>query len=187
MVEKNRSNQMKNLLPRSGNITHHSALAERPTGKHLKRFASPAFELLALCLALSGPLASNLCRGQETLPLEPLPQPGATLTTDQSDYAPGTTATITGSGFQPSEPVTLQVLHADGTPSTGADHEPWLVTADRNGNFQTTWHVCTDDCVGSTLLLSASGSSGDSAEVLFTDFTSSPVIPSASLALAWGY
>src|SRR5437867_3948508 len=43
----------------------------------------------------------------------------ATVTTDQSDYAPGSTAQINGSGFTPGEVVQLQVLHADGTPSTG--------------------------------------------------------------------
>ncbi len=38
-----------------------------------------------------------------------------TLVSDQADYAPGTTATLTGSGFQPNEVVTMQVLHYDGT------------------------------------------------------------------------
>src|SRR5260221_12797401 len=93
-----------------------------------------------------------------------------TLTTDQGDYAPGSTATITGSGFWANEVVMLQVHHADGTPDTGADHDPWYVTADANGNFVTTWHVCTDDCVGSTLRASADGQSSSlHAEVLFTD------------------
>src|SRR5436190_3088551 len=34
-----------------------------------------------------------------------------TLTTDQSDYAPGSTVNITGSGFQAGETVMVQVTH----------------------------------------------------------------------------
>src|SRR3954464_12369464 len=92
------------------------------------------------------------------------------VSTDKSDYPPGSTAEISGAGFQPGETVVLQVLHADGTPSDGADHNPWLVLADADGAFQGSWHVCEDDCVGSTLALSASGqTSGLSAEAFFTD------------------
>ncbi len=80
-----------------------------------------------------------------------------TLTSDSVDYQPGSTATLTGSGFQAFEPVQLQVLHADGTPDTGAEHQPWIVTADADGNFTTTWHVCEDDCVGSLLEATADG------------------------------
>ncbi len=47
-----------------------------------------------------------------------------TLTSDKPDYAPGTTATFTGSGFQPGEQVKLIVLHYDGTSDGGADHQP---------------------------------------------------------------
>ena len=34
-----------------------------------------------------------------------------TLTSDKDDYPPGSTVTLTGSGFQPDEAVTLQVTH----------------------------------------------------------------------------
>ncbi|MDI1306730.1 MAG: HYR domain-containing protein, partial [bacterium] len=98
---------------------------------------------------------------------------GQTLTSDQADYAPGSTATLTGMGFTPGETVTLQVMHADATPGTGEDHGTWYVIADENGNFVTTWHVCEDDCLDSTLRATALGqSSGLSAEVLFTDASS---------------
>src|SRR6187431_690260 len=69
----------------------------------------------------------------------------ATVTTDQLDYPPGSTATIYGTGFTPEAIVTLQVLHNDGHASDGEDHDPWNVTSDTNGNFTTTWFVCTDD------------------------------------------
>ena len=94
----------------------------------------------------------------------------ATLTSDQADYQPGTTATLTGAGFEAGESVRLQVLHDDGTPGTGADHDPWYVDADASGGFVTTWHVCEDDCVGSALIATADGqSSARHAEAYFTD------------------
>ena len=94
----------------------------------------------------------------------------AEVTTDQLDYSPGATAIISGSGFGSGETVVLQVLHADGTESTGADHDPWSVAADVEGAFTTSWHVCEDDCLGSTLQLIAAGqTSGEFAETFFTD------------------
>ncbi|MBK5284882.1 MAG: HYR domain-containing protein, partial [Bacteroidia bacterium] len=93
-----------------------------------------------------------------------------TLTTDQSDYPPGATAYLTGTGFWANEIVAIEVNHADGTPDTGAEHEPWYVTADGNGDFVTTWHVCEDDCLGALLRATATGqSSALYAEALFTD------------------
>jgi len=60
-----------------------------------------------------------------------------TLTTDQADYPPGATCTLTGAGFAPGETVRMQVLHADPShPSTGEEHDPWYVTADGNGGFR---------------------------------------------------
>src|SRR6266571_5196391 len=102
----------------------------------------------------------------------------ASVTTDKADYPPGATAYITASGFQAGETVMFQVLHADGSPSTGADHDPWYVADGSvgdldgvvNGIIQTTWHVCEDDCVGSTLELTATGqTSGLIAKTQFTD------------------
>src|SRR6266542_2278451 len=107
-----------------------------------------------------------------------------TLTSDQADYAPGTTATLTGSGFQAGETVAVQVLHADYQPGDpiGEDHEPWYVTADDNGNFTTTWHVCEDDCIGATLIATADGqTSSRHAEVSCTD-----AISLSSLSLTSG-
>ncbi len=93
---------------------------------------------------------------------------------DKADYPPGATASISGSGFQASEAVTLQVLHADGTLATGNDHLPWSVNADADGNIVTTWHVCEDDCIGSLLELTATGAaSGRIGRILFSDAATS--------------
>src|SRR6266545_6472491 len=73
------------------------------------------------------------------------------VTTDRADYPPGSTAYIIGVGFLPKETVGLQVSHADGTPSTGEDHEPWSVQANAHGEFASAWHVCEDDCLGALL------------------------------------
>ena len=96
----------------------------------------------------------------------------ATLTSDKSDYAPGTIATFTGSGFEPAETVTMQVVHADGRVDTASDHTPWPVVADASGGFVTTWDVCTSDsdCIGQEFKATADGqSSGLHEEALFMD------------------
>src|SRR5262245_20349438 len=82
---------------------------------------------------------------------------GPVVVTDQADYAPRATAHIRGKIFQAGETVRLQVLHADGTPASGEDHQPWTVVADEFGAFRAAWHVCEDDCVGSSLRLTAVG------------------------------
>ena len=84
-----------------------------------------------------------------------------TLTSDQPDYAPGSTATFTGAGFQPGETVTMRVVHATAVPDTGANHFEWTVQAGADGGFVTTWHVCEDDCVGETLRATAHGESSN--------------------------
>src|SRR4051812_43125712 len=66
-----------------------------------------------------------------------------TVTTDQPDYAPGSIAYITGTGFQADETVTLQVLHdpTGGDDATDPSHLPWTVTADGSGNISSSWTV----------------------------------------------
>src|SRR5437773_7702929 len=54
----------------------------------------------------------------------------ASITTDKLDYAPGTTAIVTGSGFQPNEQVDL-IFHEDPHTQTELAHE-FLVQADAN-------------------------------------------------------
>ena len=92
-----------------------------------------------------------------------------TVTTDQSDYAPGSTVNIAGTGFAPGETVQLQVLNVTDPTDTGDEHAPWTVTADTNGNFTATWYV-TDDEANMTLQLTATGlTSGLVAQATFTD------------------
>src|SRR5690348_12550761 len=99
----------------------------------------------------------------------------ATIATDQPDYAPGSTVIITGTGWQPGETVTLQVLHdpTGGDDATSPAHQPWTVVADASGNINSTWLVPGDaDELGATLQLTAVGqSSGLTASVVFTDAT----------------
>ena len=97
----------------------------------------------------------------------------ATIATDKADYPPGGTVIITGTGFQPGEIVTLEVIHyeANGDNDTSPAHQPWTVTASVDGSVSTTWTVPFDeDELGATLKLTADGgSSGRHAEVEFTD------------------
>ena len=93
----------------------------------------------------------------------------ASVTTDQSDYPPGSTVQISGSGFTPGETVQLQVLNLTDPGDTGPEHQPWQVAADANGNVATTWYVTPDE-LGMTLQLTATGlSSGLTAKTTFTD------------------
>jgi hypothetical protein len=99
----------------------------------------------------------------------------ATIKTDLLDYSPGSTASITGTGWLPGETVTLQVLH-EGDDGYGTDeqyHQPFTTIADANGNVSSSWWVPDDgDALGATLVLSAVGeSSGLRAEWTFTDGT----------------
>ncbi|WP_256587351.1 DUF5801 repeats-in-toxin domain-containing protein, partial [Pseudomonas sp. FW300-N1A1] len=106
-----------------------------------------------------------------------------TVTTDQSDYAPGSTATFTASGFAAGSTVAFEVEHATGagadnvwgTPddvlntNTGEGHEPWYVTdggagdldGKVNGSITTSWYVNPDDSVGATFLLTAASAGAD--------------------------
>ena len=93
----------------------------------------------------------------------------ATVDTDQMDYQPDTTATITGYGFAPGETVQLQVLNLTTPADVGAEHDPWTTNADINGDFLTTWYVTADE-TNQTLQLTATGlTSGLVAQRVFAD------------------
>src|SRR6266568_3199792 len=103
---------------------------------------------------------------------------GATVTTDQSDYPPGSTVTITGNGFGSNDTVTVQVVHPLDIYDTYTSlaHAPWNVSADSDGNFVTTWIVpLAEDEGGATLLVTAFGDpSGLTATTTFTDSVPAP-------------
>jgi hypothetical protein len=113
-----------------------------------------------------------------------------TLSTDKPDYAPGTTAIISGTGFQVGETVQLQVLHTDGLPNSGPDHAPWDVTdgytgpaymdaagfmhlpdldGKVDGNIQTSWTMDADAANSSFVATAVGLSSADTAQATFTD------------------
>ncbi|MDB6018143.1 MAG: hypothetical protein JWR19_2632 [Pedosphaera sp.] len=119
-------------------------------------------KLLYVCLLLVtfGLFCQSVANAQTNVP---------SVVTDQSDYAPGSTATISGSGFQAGEVVQLQVLRTDIPDPDGPEHQPWQVTADENGNFEATWYVTPDEA-GASLELTATGlTSGLVAQADFTD------------------
>ena len=102
----------------------------------------------------------------------------AAVATNQPDYAPGDTAHIFASSFQPGEAVQFQVLHNDGTPNTGNGHLPWNVVdgsvddldGQLNGDVETTWYVDPDDSNLSSFNLTATGlDSHLTATTTFTD------------------
>ncbi|MFV7235384.1 beta strand repeat-containing protein, partial [Flavobacterium sp. ZB4R12] len=99
----------------------------------------------------------------------------ASLTSDFPDYKPGTIATFTGVGFLPEETVHLQVLHSKIYPDDTADvaHDAWIVAADVNGKFVTTWQLSTTHCVGKILRVTAIGQF--SGENVWHEFTDPPI------------
>ncbi|WP_223532865.1 DUF5801 repeats-in-toxin domain-containing protein [Pseudomonas sp. BF-R-30] len=106
-----------------------------------------------------------------------------TVATNLEDYAPGSTAIITASGFAAGSTVTLEVDHAIGAgadsvwgtsddvldTNTGEGHEPWSVTdggvgdldGQVNGSVTTSWYVNPDDSAGATFLLTAASAGAD--------------------------
>jgi hypothetical protein len=96
----------------------------------------------------------------------------ATVMTDKSDYAPGTIVTITGSGWQAGETITLQLVESPliDTPPT------MTAVADANGNiFNNQFSPDLYD-VGITFTLTATGnSSGLQAQTKFTDASDSTI------------
>jgi hypothetical protein len=93
----------------------------------------------------------------------------ATVITDKADYAPGTIVTITGSGWQPGETVTLSFVE-----SPLIDTHPDLyATADANGNILNNQFSPDSHDADITFTLTATGgSSGLQAQTVFTDATS---------------
>ncbi len=88
----------------------------------------------------------------------------ATVKTDQADYAPGTTVTITGSGWQPGETVTLTLVESPLIDT----HGPFPVTADASGNISNSSFVTDSHDFNVKFTLTAVGSASQ-AQTTFTD------------------
>ncbi len=90
----------------------------------------------------------------------------ATVKTDKADYAPGTTVTITGSGWKPGETVTLSLVEVPPIDT----HGPYYATADANGNILNTDFVTNAYDVNIRFYLTALGqTSGFQARTAFSD------------------
>lgn len=93
----------------------------------------------------------------------------ALVGTDKTGYLAGQTVTLSGSGFTPSENVTLQVTHADSTAEAGMGHDAWVVVADDAGGLTATWSINPGDLAGNDFVLTADGAlSGPTDPVAFT-------------------
>jgi predicted nucleotidyltransferase len=90
------------------------------------------------------------------------------VVTDQEDYAPGQTVTITGGDWLPGEAITLVIHEA---PPTHPD-TTYQVVADANGGFVNAQFLVLDDHIGTAFTLTATGASGGQATTTFTDSAS---------------
>ncbi len=121
------------------------------------------------------PVVENLWEPLTEQPVKPI------VATDKSDYAPGETAVISGSGYAPGSEVVIQIVDDLDDPGDDEDadvYEPITVIADEYGAFTTTWFVPIDDdgsgggtpdALNATLNLTATGSDGQAATTTFTD------------------
>ncbi len=80
----------------------------------------------------------------------------ATVATDLDDYPPFSFVDIFGTGFLPGETVNNQIVQVEG-PAVGTAYAPWDAVVDPDGNYHTNWYVFTDDLIGTTLELTATG------------------------------
>ena len=88
------------------------------------------------------------------------------MTTDKTDYAPGETVIITGTGWLPGETVNLNVHRDNNNPPDTL----YTAVADANGNIQNSEMVVQESDLGNTFLLTATGqTSGYTAQTTFTD------------------
>ncbi|HEX7175531.1 MAG TPA: kelch repeat-containing protein, partial [Pyrinomonadaceae bacterium] len=99
----------------------------------------------------------------------------ATVTTDKLDYAPGQTATISGTGWQPNEVVNI-ILHEDPHTHTERRLAP---QANAEGDFSANYLVDSHDFQVTFIVGAKGASSSRTAQTTFTDgnlniFTSGP-------------
>ncbi|TMA99855.1 MAG: hypothetical protein E6J70_12085 [Deltaproteobacteria bacterium] len=136
-----------------GSSTVRSPRRPLPADCHARRSAALRASLLTLASVIAMAALSTYARA-------------ATVATDQPDYQPGQTVTITGIGWEPGETVDM-VLQDD--PPLDPDLELTSV-ADANGDFTNTDFTVDVFDIGVTFTLTATGlSSGQTAETTFTD------------------
>ena len=93
----------------------------------------------------------------------------ATVKTDAADYPPGSTVTITGSGWQPGETVTLTLVESPLIDT----HGPFTTVADANGNISNSSVATDTHDVNVRFYLTAVGSQSQ-AQNTFTDAKAVP-------------
>jgi hypothetical protein len=97
----------------------------------------------------------------------------ASVQTDKSDYSPGDTVTIYGSGFAAGATVTVTVVRPDGS----TNPPPWTVTADSSGEFTTTYQL--DGIIG-TYTVTAT----DETNTATTTFTDKPTPTTVTISFS---
>jgi hypothetical protein len=111
-----------------------------------------------------------------TAGLQPVRADAQTVATDFADYSPGDTVVVTGSGWMPSETVSL---HFEETPYQFVPVTLYTV-ADAEGRIRNNDYEIQDYHLGTAFVLTATGlTSGLTAQTLFTD---SPKVGSISVA-----
>lgn len=107
----------------------------------------------------------------------------ATVMTDQADYAPGTIVTVTGSGWQPGETVTLSFVE-----SPLIDTHPDLyAVADASGNiFNNQFSPDSHDIDITFTLTATGGTSGLQAQTTFTDANNNITFTTTPFSIAVG-
>ncbi len=92
----------------------------------------------------------------------------ATVSTDKDDYAPGDTVTVTGTGWEPGEPVSL-LFHEDANPPIHPDKTLNTIADELGHIFNREYDIDSTD-IGVRFTLTATGrTSGRTAQATFTD------------------
>ncbi len=113
-------------------------------------------------------VAASLAGALGTASIDAAQLSATVIQTDTSDYAPGDSVIISGTGFWADETVRIDVSNLY-NPGVGDTAQPWDVVADEMGAFQTVWIVPIEG-VDQTYLVTAFGlNSQISASVTFTD------------------
>src|SRR6266404_5622094 len=111
-------------------------------------FASQVFNLATARAAATA--AAHDAQGPEA------PNDQSIITADREDYSPYTYVYFHGTGFEPGETVNLIVVELSAAPSS---FEPWDVVADKNGEFDVSWYIFSEEFRGATLQVTATGES----------------------------